>query len=452
MPTSRPPLPLHATVEIEEDLYSYTPANNGAGPFWCHGNTTLARFDDQVFATGLETIPAAKPLNNCRWTLWRRGDRDTAWEKVYTDTERTREPSPLTVYPEGRLFVSTNPARTLPDAYSGPAEPQILEFDGRRPSLAPIRHLPRWMGEPRFTEHSYRSFVADSRRGELLLLQNIGYNSAFWSFLDAAGAASAIGELVWPWGADYLKPVPIRICYPNVALVNRAVHVFGVSDIEEPNPAFREFKLQLTGNKWDYDFRRLFYSWTPDITRHPFRAWTEIASREATCGLLSVCDLCAEDDGRVHLLWHDQSCDVRLREKFFPDAQLTISLEYAVIRDGQVLQRQTLAHHAEGAGNPTPLSARFHPVPDGRLVVIAGFQMNPNDPASVSNRIFEIRADGSPGEMAPLDLKHPFKGIFFTATPRAGSKPSPVLDLLGLGHGRSDTIKYARVRITSKTG
>lgn len=154
MLTSSPHPPLRATVEIEEDIYSFTPANNGASPLWSFGNTTLARLDDQVFATGLETIPAAKPLNNCRWTLWRRADGDQSWKKIYADSERTREPSPIAVCPEGRIFVSVNPARTPPDAYGGPAEPQILEFDGRRPSLPPIRHLPRWKGEPRFTEHS----------------------------------------------------------------------------------------------------------------------------------------------------------------------------------------------------------------------------------------------------------------------------------------------------------
>lgn len=279
------------------------------------------------------------------------------------------------------------------------------------------------------------------------MLQNVGLTSAFGSFRDAAGAASAAGELAWPWGADYAKPQPIRICYPSVTLVSRAVHIFGVSDIDEPNPAFREFKFQLTGKKWDYDFRRVFYAWTPDITRQPFGEWTEIAGREATCGWLWPCDLRAEDDGLVHLLWYDKSCDARLRDKFFPDAQLTISLEYAAIRDGKVIRRRTLAQHAEGSGKPIPLFARFHPVPDGRLLAIANFQTNPDDPASVINRIFEIGADGSPGAMTPLDFRQPFKGFFFTASPRAGSMPSAVIDLLGLGPCRSDTLQYARVRI-----
>ena len=50
----------------------------------------------------------------------------------------------------------------------------------------------------------------------------------------------------------------------TVGARNRAVHFVGVSDVLEPNPAWRKFKRELTGQQWDYDFRRLFYTWTPD--------------------------------------------------------------------------------------------------------------------------------------------------------------------------------------------
>ena len=41
---------LQPVVEAEEDIYSYTNANNGAGPLWCHGSTCLVRIGDDVFA------------------------------------------------------------------------------------------------------------------------------------------------------------------------------------------------------------------------------------------------------------------------------------------------------------------------------------------------------------------------------------------------------------------
>ena len=40
-------------VEVEEDVYRYEPANNGAGPMWCGGSTCLVRIGETVFASGL---------------------------------------------------------------------------------------------------------------------------------------------------------------------------------------------------------------------------------------------------------------------------------------------------------------------------------------------------------------------------------------------------------------
>ena len=57
---------------------------------------------------------------------------------------------------------------------------------------------------------------------------------------------------------DYEEPEPIRVCYPNVMLKDRAVYFCGVSDIIEPKKEWRKFKRELTGKEWDYDFRRLF--------------------------------------------------------------------------------------------------------------------------------------------------------------------------------------------------
>ena len=53
---------LRPVVEIEEEVYSYEPADNGADPMWCYGSTCLVRIGDGVFVSGLETLKAAKPL------------------------------------------------------------------------------------------------------------------------------------------------------------------------------------------------------------------------------------------------------------------------------------------------------------------------------------------------------------------------------------------------------
>src|ERR1041384_3971284 len=239
---------LQPIVEVEEDVYSYEPADNGAGPLWCGGSTCLVRLGTDLFASGLETIKDCPPLNNCRWTLFQR--RDHGGELVQRDEkDRTREPSPLTAFADGRLFLSANPTlRTNREGGGGPAEPRILQFGAENPKLFDTL-LPVWAGNPKFTEHSYRSFAADALNHELILFQNIDYTHAEWTFLDSSGRWSAQGKLVWPWGAEYDKPEPIRVCYPTVALKDHTVHFCGVSDVIEPYQKWREFKKQITGRE-----------------------------------------------------------------------------------------------------------------------------------------------------------------------------------------------------------
>src|SRR2546427_9039641 len=162
-----------ALVEFEEDVYGYESANNGAGPLWCSGSTCLARIGDEVFASGIEMLKNAKPLNNCRWMLFQRGKN--GWQLQQTDPAgRTREPCPLAGFPDGRLFLSANPTLAATEVYSGPARPEILQFSAQDTKAGPERLLPIWDGEPKFTEHSYRSFAADGPARELVIFQNIG--------------------------------------------------------------------------------------------------------------------------------------------------------------------------------------------------------------------------------------------------------------------------------------
>jgi len=433
-------------VEAEEEVYKFTPANNGAGPMWCSGSTCLVRIGDDVFASGLETLPEAKPLNNCRWTLFHR--ERGGWRQAAADaTDRTREPSPLAAFPDGRLLLSANPTlATNPDAYSGPARPEILEFSVRDLARAPKRILPQWDGKPSFTEHSYRSFAADGPNRELILFQNIGYTHAEWAFRDRAGEWHN-GRLPWPDGKDYPQPQPIRVCYPNVLLQNRAVYFCGVSDIVEPNPEWRAFKKQLTGQEWDYDFRRLFFTWCPDLTTGKFAEWIEIASRDKTCGWISPGDLWVGPDGTAHIVWTERALDERLRTKFFPEAKQRHAIEYAAVRAGKVVVRRTLLVAEEGKGGEVPSAPRFQVTPDNRLFLICHVQGKDAAGQRVSeNRLMQILAGGQTGPAVRVGFKVPFIS-YFTATTRGGSPPANTLELLGLREGASETISYARVRL-----
>jgi hypothetical protein len=437
---------LAPVVEIEEDVYTYTNANNGAGPMWCSGSTSLVRVGDEVFASGLETIPDAKPLNNRRWVLFRRGAK--GWERVWMDTGRTREPSPLAAFHDGRVFVSANPTLgSGPEPGGGPARPEVFQFTASDLRSPPLPLKPVWQGSPRFSEHSYRSFAADGAAGEFVLFQNIGYKHAEWTFRDRAGNWSAQGQLKWPWGAEYDKPEPIRVCYPNVALRGRAVHFFGVSDIVEPYQAWREFKRELTGQQWDYDFRRLFYTWTRDITKEPFAEWIEIASRDKTCGWVSPGDLWLAPNGEVHLLWTERAIDERLRAKFFPEAKQSHSLNYAVLREGKMVRRRTLMESTEVKPSLVGSAGRFQVTPDNRLFVVCYASGTEADGRRVSeNRVMEILPDGTASAPVRLPLAKPFTS-YFTTTVRAGSPPSGTLEMLGPRGGAGNTMSYARVRL-----
>lgn len=435
-----------AVVETEELVYQFLPADNGAGPMWCAGSTCIVRVGNDVFASGLETVPEWKPLNNCRWMLFERSKN--SWEKRYTDLEgRTREPSPMATFHDGRFFLSVNPTLTAPDTYNGPARPEIIQFKKSGKKLTDEKLLPAWSGNPPFTEHSYRSFAADGKSGELILLQNIEYTHAEWAFLDSKGNWSAQGKLEWPFGDDYEEPEPIRVCYPNVMLKDRAVYFCGVSDIIEPKKEWRKYKKELTGKEWDYDFRRLFFTWCEDITTGKFHPWVEIASREETCGWIFPADLWVAPDGSVYILWTERAIDERLREKFFPGAKQSHSLNYAILRNGKIEFRGTIAVAEEGKPEPKPGAGRFHVTPDNRLFVI--YFLEGADAAGkpfAENRILEITEGRIFGNHVKLPLKQPFSS-FFTSTVRAGSKPSELIDMLGIQWGVKNAISYARIRL-----
>jgi hypothetical protein len=432
------------TVEREEEVYSHEPADNGSGPMWCHGNTSVVRVGNDVFASGIETINGVKPLNNCKPFLLRQ--TRSGWDRIYTDDKRTREPSPLAMYRSGQVFLSTNPTLTPPGTYNGPAQPRVLEFLATSPNAAPQSLEPQWAGQPTFTEHSYRSLTTDGENGELLLMQNIAYAHAEWAFRDRDNKWSAQGKLVWPWGSEYDDPKPIRLCYPTVALKDRRFYFCGEGDVTEPNHEWRDYKRKLTGREWDYVFRQLFFTWSDDITTGKFHNWVEIANREETAGNVGVCDLYVAPDEDVFILWQERALDTRLREKFFPDAKQRYSLECAILRDGEVVRRTTLAEAGDGLGDLVPGKGRFHVTEDNRLLVLYYQGGAGRDGKRVSkNWIVELDNNGNPGRPITVPLKRPITQ-FFTATVRAGCRPTDIIDVFGQV---GNTMRYAKIRLNS---
>lgn len=422
-------------VVVEEDIYTFEAANNGAGPLWCHGSTIVARWKDGLYVVVLETLEDHVPLNNCRWVLYHRDQ--SGWQRVHADdTGRTREPSPLVILDDGQLVVSANPTLTDEGAYSGPARPMAFVFDGDNPRGAHRVEYPAWREMPAFSEHSYRTVVADAQAGQVLYMQNVGYDSAHMSLRDRTGAWRGIGQIVWPRGDEYEDPQPLRLCYPNVVLRGGSAHFLGVGDIVEPVAAWREEKFRQSGREWDYVFRRLFYATTPDMANAPFGPWVELVNLDATAGAVRSGDIHVDDSGLVHVLWSQTNADARLRSTFFPDVEIEHALFYATLRDGQVVSRVPLAKAGEG-GPPVPQVARFHHTPDGRVFVLASF-------AGVLRlgRLYEGRVD-----WRDVPLERPLVGTFVTATQRAGNAPSNQIDIVGQVAGQDRTLSYAQIRV-----
>jgi len=427
--------PLHPVVEAEEVVYDYDPADNGAGPLWCYGSTCLARQGEQVFVSGLETIPGAKPLNNCRWVLFRRGKE--GWESLQKDAvDRQREPCPLGIFPDGRLLLSVNPTRTAPDTYNGTSEPHLLQFAVDRPQAPAEALRPVWEGRPAFTEHSYRGLGVDAANREIVLLNNVGYEEQHWTFRDRGGK----------WSRHGILHYPIRGCYPEVALRNRACHILAVGDVVEPVEEWRKWKHEQSGREWDYVFRRLFYVSTPDIVASPLHAPVEIDNVDATGGHLANYDVWIDREGAAHLLYRKTSvASAGLRDRFLPGVPIVTSLEHCIVRDNKVIVRDTLTIGGEGKGGEIPGWARLHATEDGRLFVF--YHCRGTDAAGKSineNRLMEILPGGKHSPPVTVATKHPLN--FMTATERGGSAPSHILDVLGSCDGRKG-ICYARIRL-----
>lgn len=429
-------MPLDIAVQIEEEIQTFAPADNGAGPLWCHGSTIVARRGDAVYVAALETLPDQVPLNNCRFLLYRRND--DGWALVYRDTTgRTREPSPVVLL-GGQLLVSANPTLADPGEYGGPAAPAVFRFDTADPEVDPVREKPVWRDEPPFSEHSYRTVVGDGH--EVLYLQNTGYEKAHASFRDEAGNWRDLPPLVWP--QDDTSDQPLRLCYPNVVLHNRSAHFLGVGDIVEPVAAWKDAKREITGRKWDYVFRRLFYAHTPDIANEPFGKWIELADLDQTAGHIANGDLHLDANGIVHALWTQTSVDHRLRDRFFPGEQIIRSLEYLTLKEGQIQAQRTLVRHVEDADGPVPHLARFHVLADGTLLILGQFT---GVDSGTTYRIAEINDDHP--EWIDIPFKHPMSGIFLTNTIRSGSSPSSYIDIVGMSPTKPHTLGYARVEI-----
>ncbi len=305
-------------VEAEDVVTKYTSANNGAGPLWCYGSTVIARQGNDVYLSIIETGKDVPLLCNTRWQLWHRSAG--GWKIVRSEKEyRQREPCPIGIFQKGAVFLSVNPSVEPPGVKYGRCRPLVLEFNPNALADAAKTHQPVWADAARpggsrqgtyFTDHSYRGFAADGANSELLLLNiNAQTGEQFVSYCDSKGKWHQKGKIKFA----------IRSCYPQVALRGRAAAVMAIGDIVEPVEEWQKLKFEKLKRKWDYVFRRLFYTYTADIRNSNFTAPIEIDTVEKTAGHIQNLDLYIDGEGATHLLYlkrpHHYSF---IRDKYFP--------------------------------------------------------------------------------------------------------------------------------------
>lgn len=429
-------LNFRCTVEVEEVVTKYTPANNGAGPMWCYGSTVIARQGNDVFLSVIETGKGVPLLCNTRWQLWHR--LSDGWKLEQAEKEyRQREPCPMAVFQNGHVFLSVNPSTEPPGTKYGPCKPLVLQFDPANPAAPAKTHKPAWADGTYFTDHSYRGFAADGANGELLLLNiNAKTSEQFVSYRDSNGQWHPKGTITFP----------IRACYPQVALHDDSAHVMAIGDIVEPVEEWRKLKYEKLKRDWDYVFRRLFYTYTDDIRTTGFCKPIEIDTVEKTCGYIRNLDLYIDETGAAHLLYTKQLHQYDfIRDKYFPGETMKTYLEHAIVKDGKVLSRQTLAEKPAEPDGFEPSFGRFHLSSKGELYVIAAGTSVENGQRTSGNFLARIPAGKNKPKFEHVELKHSF-GNFFTNTPRGGSKPSDIMDIFGIADD-GPNLRYARIRI-----
>jgi hypothetical protein len=418
-------------VITEETIATCEPPNNGSGPLWCYGAPLLTRTGTDVYASIMETGADVPPLCNTRPRLYRKRGTER-WQLVWAPPAfREREPCPLVTLGQGRLFLSVNTSVMPPGTYYGKCKPALLEFS-RNTLSTPKEHTPPFPQTATFTDHSYRGIAADSQRDEILLLHIDAQTSEYHYALRKHDGS---------WDPPGVLAFPIRACYPQVVLLNRVAHVLAIGDIVEPVEEWRRYKREKTQREWDYVFRRLFYTWTPHVPSEPFRPPLEIDNVDTNGGHIMNLDLWLDKRGVAHLLYLRQQTTPLLRERYFPNLPLRTSMEYCTVKDGRVVQRQTLMEGGEGLSTPHPHYGRFHS-PDGRRLLVVYSATEPD--GTWFNAVMPLLPQR--GEATRIALREPFTA-FFTACERGGSRPSRTLDMFGVGTHSGTILRYAAVRL-----
>ena len=403
-------------------ICSTTPFNNGAHPLWSRGNSPIVRVGSRVFATNAKVHPERQPLNNTTLEIWEK-EGGGSWQLVFEDHGVfQREPCSIALIGESTLAVSVNVPVTCPEADERTEDidciPTLYLFDISGPlrKTASLQ-LPWPAGKHDFWDHTYRGFAFDAARKQLFL-DNIDYNGDThfcWTLLDSRQNGIRNGCLAFPK----------RVCYHNSAINNGEIYLFGVQDIKEPNAEWHAFKQSVTGNAWDYDFRKIYLNYCPDIESCDFEPSQLVCERDSTCGWTFPLDCCFDQNGDMLFLVSMQNvAHSFMREKFFPALAPESALELYRFSKGKLISRTQLSlsqdtQKAEGH------SAFFHTDAAGETFIIWSKLVDaPGDELPAGTYLTRVSDLSAP----PVRLMDD-AAVFANSKVRLGAAPTDMIDL-----------------------
>lgn len=423
-----------------EDVCRYTHSINGASPLWCMGSSVIARVGDDILCTVPQGGFGVLPMSDRHIELYRKRPGQP-FELLWREDRFTREPAPVVVYDDKTIVMTANPAikrfKEGEGEKTSPSEPLIYTFDITKEKFEPEITKPLW-DDPGylFYEHSYRNHCIDRSTGELLLT---------WQYVkDNEGAhcyslRNKNGEWIRSGKLEY----PKRACYQNLALKNNSAHIFGVSDVIEPVLEWKEYKQEITGKKWDYDFRNLYYIYSNDIYRDGLSDAMIIDSREETCGYMFNLDICVDDSGQCHMLYKSKSIwHEFIRDKFFPDVDFDAALHYCKIKDGKIIEQKIIDKETELTDRKnvdTNYQAAFHEGKDGRIQILMN-KNNSNGTGKYTDGWYLLDSDMNAKR---LDIGAE-PGAFHSAKSRLGNMDKDHIDIL---MREKDMIKYIGIEL-----
>lgn len=440
---------VHLDVKTEEVVYANKIANNGSGPFWDIGNTNIVRLNNDIYLSGLETIPDLSPLNNVKCNLWKR--TPSGWVIIMALAGNTREPCPIAaVTGDVRVYISKNTS-LLPEGQKGGGEarPSIVSYldNETSPKLKELKLWSTEQGKLHFSDVSYRSFLPDMDLRNFALLQNIGYDHAEWTLFDTKFNVLKSGQIKWPTKTAGDKEVPIRLTYPNVILKKNALYFVGTSDIEEDNLNWKSFKRLNFSTGSDWQFRRIIFGYTKNIQKSPINGWIEVSNVENTSGDIRTGDIWVNTDGSVDIIWSETNLDPRLRDKFYPSVKQTWDLYFARILGGEILIKKSFLHSEEGKTSFMPKLPKFQILPNGRKFIVYYVQGRDSEGTLYfENRLVEVSKSGEFSKEVTIPLKYPLYS-FMLATPRTGSTRANFIDMYGITQHEQEIIRFARIQI-----